>query len=39
MVKGVNRLQKPKAAPAPAAPPEPSPEVRLLSEIRDLLKK
>jgi len=39
MVKGVNRLQKPKAAPSPAAPPEPSPEVRLLSEIRDLLKK
>lgn len=34
-IKGINRLQKP--APPPAAP-APSPEVKLLSEIRDLLK-
>jgi large conductance mechanosensitive channel len=34
-IKGINRLQKP--APALAAP-APSPEVKLLSEIRDLLK-
>ncbi len=35
MVKAVSRLQKPKAAPAPA---EPTAEVKLLTEIRDLLR-
>lgn len=36
LVKAVNKLRKP----APAAPPpEPSAEEKLLSEIRDLLKK
>jgi large conductance mechanosensitive channel len=37
MVKAVNKLQKPKAA-APAASPEPPAEIKLLAEIRDLLK-
>lgn len=40
LVKGINSLNKKKAeAPAPAAPPEPSAEEKLLTEIRDLLKK
>jgi large conductance mechanosensitive channel len=35
-IKGMNKLKKEE----PAAPaPEPTPEVKLLSEIRDLLKK
>jgi len=34
-IKGINRLKEP--TPAPAAPP-PSPDVQLLTEIRDLLK-
>jgi large conductance mechanosensitive channel len=34
-IKGINRLDTPKAPPAPAGP---SPEVVLLTEIRDLLK-
>lgn len=34
LVKQVNRLK----APAPAAPPPPSPEVQLLTEIRDALR-
>lgn len=38
MVKGINLLKKEKEA-APAAPPEPSPTEKLLSEIRDELKK
>lgn len=40
MVKLVNRLSR-KSAPAPEepAPPEPSAEERLLTEIRDLLKE
>lgn len=38
LVKQVNRLQK-KAAEAPAAPPAPTPSEKLLTEIRDLLKK
>ena len=37
LVKAVNRLRKP--APAPAAPPEPPEEVKLLTEIRDLLRR
>lgn len=42
MVKGVNSLRnlgKKKEAEAPAAPPEPSNEEKLLTEIRDLLKQ
>ena len=35
-VKGINRLKKEEPAPAP---PGPTPEVKLLTEIRDLLKK
>ncbi|WP_245853812.1 large-conductance mechanosensitive channel protein MscL [Necropsobacter massiliensis] len=36
MIKGINRLKKPEPAPAPE---EPSNEEKLLTEIRDLLKK
>ena len=42
MVKALNRLRemgKKKEEEAPAAPPEPSNEEKLLTEIRDLLKK
>jgi large conductance mechanosensitive channel len=35
VVKGINRLKKPEA---PVAPVAPTPEVRLLTEIRDALK-
>ncbi|MFO1408201.1 MAG: large-conductance mechanosensitive channel protein MscL [Steroidobacteraceae bacterium] len=35
-LKAINRLKTP---PAPAAPPAPPPEVELLTEIRDLLRK
>lgn len=38
IVKAMNNLKKAEAA-APAAPPEPSAEEKLLTEIRDLLKK
>ncbi|HVZ80120.1 MAG TPA: large-conductance mechanosensitive channel protein MscL [bacterium] len=38
MVKAINRLQR-KAAEAPAAPPPPTKDQELLTEIRDLLKK
>jgi len=37
VVKGVNRLKRQEEA-APAAPPEPPADVKLLAEIRDLLK-
>ncbi|MDP9142437.1 MAG: large-conductance mechanosensitive channel protein MscL [Pseudomonadota bacterium] len=37
VVKGINRMKKAEAA-APAAPPEPTAEQKLLTEIRDLLK-
>ncbi len=37
LVKGVNSLRRP--APAPAAPAEPPEDVKLLAEIRDLLKR
>ena len=37
IVKVMNTLKK-KPAPAPAVPPEPTKEERLLTEIRDLLK-
>jgi len=40
LIKAINTLRKKSEAPAaPAAPPEPPAEVRLLTEIRDLLKK
>jgi large conductance mechanosensitive channel len=38
VVKQINRLKR-EAPAAPAAPPEPSNEEKLLTEIRDLLKK
>ena len=38
VVKGMNKLKK-KEEEAPAAPAEPSEDVKLLTEIRDLLKK
>ena len=38
VIKQINRLKK-EAPPAPAAPPEPTNEEKLLAEIRDLLKK
>jgi large conductance mechanosensitive channel len=37
MIKGANSFRR-KSEEAPAAPPEPGPEERLLTEIRDLLK-
>jgi len=39
-IKGINSLKRApvEEAPAPAAPPEPSAEEKLLAEIRDLLK-
>jgi len=41
VVRGINRLktamEEPAPGPAPAAPPEPSTEEKLLTEIRDLL--
>jgi large conductance mechanosensitive channel len=40
VIKGMNAMQrKHDAMPAPAAPVEPPAEVKLLTEIRDLLKK
>lgn len=38
MMKGINKLKK-KPEPEPEAPAEPSDEVKLLTEIRDLLKE
>jgi len=38
VIKGMNSLKK-KQEEAPAAPPEPPADVKLLTEIRDLLKK
>ncbi len=38
MVRAINKLVKPKPADA-TPPPAPAPEVQLLTEIRDLLKK
>jgi large conductance mechanosensitive channel len=39
-IKGINNMNKKKEeAPAPAAPPAPTKEEQLLTEIRDLLKK
>jgi len=41
LVKAINRLKRNEQAKAtaPAAPPEPPADVKLLTEIRDLLKK
>ena len=39
MIKAINSLHRKKAQEAPPAPPEPSAEEKLLTEIRDLLKK
>ena len=39
MLKAINKLHKKKKEEAPAAPPEPSAEEKLLAEIRDLLKE
>lgn len=39
LVKALNRLRRQEAAAAPAAPSEPTAEVRLLGEIRDLLRR
>jgi large conductance mechanosensitive channel len=40
MVRSINKMQaRSKQEEAPAAPPEPSDEIKLLAEIRDLLKK
>ena len=38
VVRGINKMKK-KEEEAPAAPAEPSEDVKLLTEIRDLLKK
>lgn len=38
MVKAMNSMKK-KEVEAPAAPPEPTADIKLLTEIRDLLKK
>ena len=38
VVKAMNSMKK-KEVEAPAAPPEPPADVKLLTEIRDLLKK
>jgi len=38
-IKGMNKLERKKAEEAPEADPAPSDEVKLLSEIRDLLRK
>lgn len=39
MVRAINRMYKKEEAKAPAAPAEPPADVRLLTEIRDLLQK
>jgi len=39
MIKAVNRFHRKKEETPPPAPPEPSNEEKLLTEIRDLLKK
>lgn len=38
VVKGINKLKR-QPQPAPAVPPEPTVDVKLLTEIRDLLAK
>jgi len=39
VIRAINRLKKKPEPVAPAAPPAPSAEEKLLTEIRDLLKK
>ena len=39
VIKAMNRLKRKEEAAPPAAPPEPSAEVKLLTEIRDSLRK
>ena len=39
MIKAINAMHRKKEEPAPEAPAEPSDEVKLLGEIRDLLKQ
>ena len=39
LVKSINKFHRKKEKAAPPAPPEPSAEERLLTEIRDLLKE
>lgn len=39
VVKAMNSMKKKEAVAAPAAPPEPTASEKLLTEIRDLLKK
>ncbi len=39
MIRAINSLHRKKVQEAPPAPPEPSAEEKLLTEIRDLLKK
>ena len=39
LIKGINRLNRKKETEIPAAPPAPTNEENLLSEIRDLLKE
>lgn len=39
VIKGINASKRKEAAAAPAAPPEPSSQERLLMEIRDELRK
>ena len=39
VVRGLNKLKKKEEEQAPAAPAEPSEDIKLLTEIRDLLKK
>ena len=38
LIKAMNRLKREEPAPAPAAPPEPPEDVKLLREIRDALR-
>ena len=39
MIKAINKLSRKKEEAPPPPPPEPSPEEKLLTEIRDLLKQ
>ena len=39
LIKGINAMHRKQAEAAPVSPPEPPADVKLLAEIRDLLKK
>lgn len=39
VIKGINKMKQKEEAAAPAAPPEPTAQEKLLMEIRDALKK